>query len=226
MTTHRPAPLSGALSVVAAAVAVGLVAAAPAQRTALLVTAAGVGPLAVGLESRRRGRAAFGAVLVLLGVCVVGAGFALGLHRPARRTEVVELLPGLAGLCLLALGLGPLWAGRERLLASAGTGLVVVCVLVSGVVYGADAGTLLGAGVLAVLAWDLAEQAVNLGEQVGREARTAGVEVVHGGATLFVGGAGVVLARRIAAVDADGLPPVVLAGLLVAAFALAAALYN
>lgn len=226
MTTHRPAQLSAALSVVAAAAAVALVADAAPQRTALAVTLAGLLPLAAGLEARRRGHVLLGVVLLALGTGVVGGGLVLGGTRPARRTEVVELLPGLAGLSLLVLGLGPLWRGRERLLLSAGTALVVVGALVSGVVYGADAGALLGAGVLAVVAWDLAEQAVNLGEQVGREARSVGVELAHGGATLAVAVVAVALTRGVAAADVRGLPLVVLAGLLVAAFTLAAALYN
>jgi len=226
VTTHRPTPVSALLSILAAAAAVALIATAPAQRFALLVTVAGLAPLVVGLEVRHRGHLLLGVVLALVGLGVVGGGIALGYLRSPGFSQTVELLPGLLGLAVHVLGLGPLRNGRERLLFSAGTGLVLVAILTSGVLYESDTQTLLIAGVLTVLAWDLAEQAVNLGEQVGREARTYPVELVHGGATLAVGGVGIALTRGIAGADITGLPLLVLAGLLAAAFFLVVALYN
>jgi hypothetical protein len=226
VTTHRPAPLSAALSVLAAAAAVALVATAPAQRLALLLVVAGLVPLAGGIELARRGHVLLGVVVGLLGIGAVGGGIGLGYLRLAGFTLVVELLPGLVGLAVLTLALGPVRQGRERLLLSAGTGLVFVTLLVSGVLYETDVRTLLAAGVLTVLSWDLAERAVNLGEQVGREARSYPVELVHGGATLAVGGVAVVLTQFIAGANVQGLPLLALAGLLAAAFTLLAALYN
>lgn len=226
VTTHRPTPTSAVLSVAVATLAMWLIATGAGQRFGLLVTVAGLLPLAAGLELRHRGQFLLGVVLVAIGVGTVAGGIALGGQRAAQFSQVVELLPGLLGLGVLVLGLAPLRHGRERLLLAAGTGLVLGSVLTSGVVYETDTGTLLTAGVLTVLSWDLAEQAVNLGEQLGREARTYPVELVHGGATLAVGGIAVFLTQAIAGANVTGLSLLVLGGLLAAAFTLVAALYN
>lgn len=226
MTTHRPSPLSAVLSVLAGAVAVGLLATTSAQRAALLLVLVGLGPLAAGLELRRRGHRLLGVVLGATGLGLVALGLVRGVRRTAQFSQTVELLPGVVGLTLLVLGLGPLWKGRERLLFSAGTGLLVVAVVTSGAVYEADTLSLLLAGVLTVVAWDLAEQSVNLGEQVGRDASTTAVELVHGGGTLAVGGVAIALTRGISDANVSGLSLLVLGGLLAAAFTLAVALYN
>jgi len=214
------------LSVAVATLAMWLIATGAGQRFGLLLTVAGLLPLAAGLELRHRGQLLLGIVLAVMGVGTVASSIVLGQQRATQFSQVVELLPGLVGLGVLVLGLGPLRHGRERLLIAAGTALVLGSVITSGVVYETDTGTLLIAGVLTVLAWDLAEQAVNLGEQMGRDARTYPVELVHGSATLAVGGIAIFLTQTIAGADITGLSLLVLGGLLAAAFTLAAALYN
>ncbi|AQL44622.1 hypothetical protein BV210_17785 (plasmid) [Halorientalis sp. IM1011] len=226
VTTNRPAPLSAVLSVVAAAAAIYLVATGPNQRFALAVTIGGLAALAVGIELWRREHRLLGGIIGLVGTGAVGVALVLGYSRSARFGTAAELLPGLVGLSLLVLGLGPIWKGRERLLFSAGTGLVFVSPLVAAVLYETTTVTLLIAGVCTVLAWDLAERAVNLGEQVGREARTYSVELLNGGATLAVGGVAIALVQGVAGANVTGLPLLALAGLLAAAFTLLVALYN
>lgn len=226
VTTHRPVPLSAVLAVLAAALAVGLIATAVAQRVALLVGLVGAVGLGCGPELRHRGHGLLGGIVGLVGAGLVAAGVGLAVVRAAQFTHIVELVPGLLGVGLVALALGPLWPGRERAVFSVGTALVMVGILVSGVVYESDARTLLLAGLLTVLAWDLAEQAVNLGEQVGREARSYPVQAVHGGATVAVGAVAVVFTRGVTAVNVTGLSLLALAGLLAAAFTLAVTLYN
>lgn len=226
MTTHRPTPVSAVLSVAATTVAVALVAAAPGQRFAIGVTVAGLVPVALGLEARHRGHLVLGLILALVGTGIVAGGIGLGYMRSGTFSRQMELLPGLAGLYVQVLGLGPLRQGRERLVFSAGTGLVMVAILTSTVLYETTTMTLLIAGILTVLAWDLAEQSVNLGEQVGRETKTYPVELVHGSATLAVGGGAILLTRQVSGANVQGLPLIVLAGLLAAAFTLAVTLYN
>ena len=80
-------------------------------------------------------------------------------HRPAVVSSALSVLVAAAALSLVASA-----PAQRPLIAATLAGLIVV-------------------GVGTVLAWDLAEQAVNLGEQVGREPRTAGVELVHAGAS-------------------------------------------
>lgn len=226
MTTHRPTPVSAVLAVLAAAAAVALVASRPGQRFALLVTLVALGPVALGLELRHRSHVLLGATLAVAGAAGVGAGLLFAFQRAGTFGTRIELLPGLAGLFLVVLGLGPLRSGRERLVFSAGTGLVLLGVVASGAVYESGTATLLAAGVCVILAWDLAEQAVNLGEQVGREAGTVRAELVHGGATAAVGGVAVVGTLGIESAGVTGLSLPALAALLVAGLTLTASLYN
>jgi hypothetical protein len=90
----------------------------------------------------------------------------------------------LAGPGLLALGVGLLTGGRRTL--GAGGTLLVGGVLFAGV-QGAGPETLLFGLLTAVLAWDVGEHAIGVGEQLGREADTRRVELVHAGASTFVG---------------------------------------
>lgn len=225
MTTHRPVAASAALSVLVGALAVALVATAPGQRLALAVTVGGLVPLAVGLELRKRG-SAFGVVLVLIGTAGAAGGLALAVIRGGSYSNTIEVLPGLLGLSVLVLGLGPVRDGWERLLVSLGTGLILLTVVASAAVYGSDTMGILAAGIGAVVAWDLGEQAVNLGEQVGREAKPRGVVLVHVGATAAVAGAAVLVVRAIQGVGITGVPLIALGGLLGAGLTLTLALYN
>lgn len=226
VTTHRPTALSGALSVLAGAAAIAVVATGSSQRVALGVTVVALVPLAAGFELARRGHGLAGLLLGVLGTAGVGASVGLGVSSVGSFSNTVELLPGLVGLFVLVLALGPIREGRERALIAAGTGLVLLSVVASAAVYETGTTGLLAAGIGTVLALDLAEQSVNLGEQVGREPKTWGVELVHAGATLGVGILAVLAVRMITTVDVTGVPLTVLAGLLGAGLTLALALYN
>jgi hypothetical protein len=83
--------------------------------------------------------------------------------------------------------------------------------------------SLLG-GALAVVAWDVAEFGVGVGEQLGREAPTARLEVAHAAASAIVGLLAVTAAYGVYAVAWDGLPTVALVCLLAAALSLTLAL--
>ncbi|MBX0295736.1 DUF7519 family protein [Haloarcula nitratireducens] len=226
MTAHRPAVLSGALSVLVGAAALALVGTTPAQRLTIGVTLVALVPLALGLELRRRGHVPAALALSSLGTAGVAGALALGSARIASFSDGIELYPGLVGLFVLVLALGPVWAGRERALVSVGSGLLLISVIASAGVYGTDTTGLLVAGVGTVLAWDLAERAVNLGEQVGREAETRTVELTHAGATAAVGGGAILAVQVIVDADVTGLSLPVLASLLGSGLLLTLALYN
>lgn len=85
------------------------------------------------------------------------------------------------GLAVLALGVG---YGYRWLVDLGGLALLLGTVLVgaTGVEYVA-----LLAAVGTVLAWDLGNNAIGIGEQLGREADTERAELLHAGATLAVG---------------------------------------
>lgn len=125
-----------------------------------------------------------------------------GVSRGPTRTGVV-LSMGATAVVVLALaaagvpaGLGIGALGGVALVAGALVGsrrlldyaaLVVFGAVVFSGVGGAHPGPLLVSLVALVVAWDAAEQAINVGEQLGREARTRRAESVHVATTTVVG---------------------------------------
>ena len=144
--------------------------------------------------------AAVGAVMATAAVPLAGAAGVLGLVLVAAgvvRGRVTAVILGSVGLLV-----GALLAG----MGSAGITPVLGIVLT------------------AALAWDLGEQAINVGEQMGRESPTARGELVHAGLSLAVGLAAAGIAATIYVAAAGGLPTVALVVLVVAAVLLTAAL--
>lgn len=121
-------------------------------------------------------------------------------RRPAR---IGRWLSGFAGvlavvtsgfyswsaLAVGGVGLVVLWAGLLRGTRSAVTtgsfGLFVAAVAAG--TRGAPVPPVLGSVVLTVVAWDAGGNAIGIGEQLGRDAGTARIEIVHSAATLAVG---------------------------------------
>ena len=223
---HRPTLLSSALSVAAGVLAVALVASAGPQRQALGVEVVGLVAIAVGIELRHRGHGLVGAVAALGGVGIAGVATFLGSTGAANLPQRIELLPGMVGLVLLVAGVAKLRSGWERHLVTAGTALILVGVAGSGVAQDAGSLALLASVVATVVAWDVGEQAINLGEQVGRQARTRSVELVHGVGGVAVGALGIGAALGIEGNAITGIPLAGLAALLAAALVLMLALYS
>lgn len=219
-----PSRLGSALSVATAVVALGLVATDGGQRLAIGVAVLAAVALAVGLWWRDH--PVLTVLFVPAGVALMAVGVAIGFLQSTSPGGAAEVIPGLLGLAVLVAALAPVRANRTRLLVGAGTGLVFVSVVLSGALVSSSVTELLAAGVATVLAWDLAEQAVNLGEQVGSDARTRRVEAVHGVATLGVGVAAVVLATLVNGAGVTDVPLFGLAMLLAAAVTLSVVLYN
>jgi hypothetical protein len=223
---RRPAVKSSAVAVALAVVAVAVVADASVQRRVLVVAVAGTVAFAAGVTTWRRGLPVVGGLVAVGGAAVVLLAVALAVTRPALNVHRLELAPGVLGLWVLAAGVAPVRRGRERLLVAAGTGLVFLAVLTSGVVRTSDLPSLLAAGALTVLAWDTAENAVSLGRQLGEAARTDRAELVHGAASALVAGCAVLLALGVHRLGVEGLPFAALAALLLAGVALAVAHYR
>lgn len=151
-----------------------------------------------------------------------------------------------AGLALVAaagtVGLVAQWSPAAGVVAIGGLALVALGTTVGSVgavvagsfgLFGgvvlaglSDAGTLslLLATLGAILAWDLGEQAVTLGRQVGRGAKTGRGELVHAGASLLVGIASVGLVGGVSASVGGGFRIGALVVLLVAGIVLVSAL--
>jgi hypothetical protein len=217
---HRPAVVGSAVAVLAALAATAIVAGRPAQLGALALEAVG---LAAVLAATRRD-APSTPLLALAGWLAVAAALGLGATRPERVSLRVELLPGMVGAAVVAASVVAPRRWTRRVVA-VGVTCVVLGVLASGVVYGADSIRLLAAAALAVLAWDAGENAVGLGRQVGRDGVTPRVEAVHLGASAVVGALAVAAAVAAAALPLSGIPVAAVLLLLVAVLALVVALW-
>jgi len=112
-------------------------------------------------------------------VSLLGALLAVGV---SAAFSSVALAVGLVGVLLIALGLS--LARHDG--ATVGATLLFVAVLVAGL-QGAPSGFALAGTVATVVAWDSASTAIDLGAQLGREAPTKRLELVHSGATVLVG---------------------------------------
>lgn len=223
---HRPTLLGGAASVAAGVLAVALVASSGPQHRALGIEVAGLVAIAVGIELRHREHGLVGVVVALGGVGIAGAAMFAGSVGVSSLAERVELLPGMAGLVLLVAGVSKLRSGWERHLVTAGTALILVSAVGSGVVLETASLPLLASVVATVVAWDVGEQAINLGEQVGRQAETHSVELVHGLGGVAVGAVAVGLAVVVQGNAITGIPLAALAALLGAGVVLMLALYS
>lgn len=149
-----------------------------------------------------------------------GFGVAAGVVAVAA-AGLYSATGGAAALVGLAVLAGGLFAGSRRL-ASMGSAGTLVGVLYAGVA-GAPAVALLVGVAATVIAWDAAGSAIDLGAQLGREADTARLEVVHAGGSLVVGTASAGVGYAVYLTAAGGQPMAALLLLLVAGVLLLAA---
>jgi hypothetical protein len=145
--------------------------------------------------------------------------------RTVNLLVVAQFGPGAVGLAVLAGGL-LLPATGSRRLVKAGTGLLFLSVLTAGVVRQPPLATLLGSGVLTVLAWDAGENAIGLGDHLGRRASTYRAEAVHLGGTALVGVITVAGGWLVTDLGSPGLPLGAFLGLVTALVLLAGALHG
>lgn len=148
-------------------------------------------------------------------LALVAAGGAAVL---AGTVTTAGLLVGLGGVGLLATGLAVGSAGAVAL-GAAGAFVAVVTAGVAGGGVPAVVGGALGA----LLAWDFGEQALNVGEQVGRRPPTVRGEVGHAAASVAVGLATAVAVVVVYRAATGGLPALALALLALSAVLLTAA---
>lgn len=225
--THRPTRVASGLAVLAAAGAVAAVATLPGQRAAILVALVAVAGIAAGDVFVRTDDTAVGWGLVCGGVVLAVASLGIGVGFTTGYTPRAELLPGLIGVVLVGIGVLGLERVPSRRLVSAGVAFVLSGIVLSGLVRGAQAPGLLAGAAAAVVAWDAGEHAIGLGEQLGREARTWPVELVHVASTGLVGasaGAGALVLAGL--VGTRRVPLVGLVAMLAAALVLLVALYR
>lgn len=136
----------------------------------------------------------------------------------------IARVPVAAGIGVLGVGtvtVGLLLASRALVELS---GAVLGMAVVVGGALGATPASLSVAALAAVVAFDVADHAHGLGQEIGRDARTRRNELVHAGGSLLVGGVAGAIAYGVFLGIAGGQPTTALAFLLCGAIALVAAL--
>jgi hypothetical protein len=221
----RPTRLSGGLAALAALAAVGVLATA-AIRPALIAEAIALVLLAGGIEAAHRGRRLLGALVAGAGVVGVVGSVAWVWALGGDLLTLVEFAPGMVGAFLIALGVAPVRGQGSRRLVQAGAGLVFLTVLFGGTVLRPGLETLLLSGGATIVAWDAGENAIGVGEQLGRRADTRRIEAVHAVATVAVVGASVLAGLVVRGVGTPGLPLAELIALLIGVVLLAGALHG
>lgn len=222
----RPTAPSGTASVLVAAAAVWLLASNDAAQLALVGQLAALGVVVVGFALFRREHRPLGVGAAVVGLVAWTGALAFAATTTADLGEVLVSLPGMAGLLALVLGLAPLRGSGSRGLLKLGTACVTVSVLAAGLFASVSLRTLLVCGAATIIAWDLGEHAVNVGEQLGRQATTRRLEAAHGAGSLLVGGVAVGAGTVVSGVGTPGLPLPALALLLVSVLLLAGALHG
>lgn len=221
---HKPTVPGIGVAIVAAIASIALRLDSRGQWLALLVAVLGLGFLAGGVLLRRRDSSILGTASFAVGSLWMVGSLGIALSSPPLLTQRIELVPGLLGLFVLFVGLIPLRRGWERPLVATGAALLWIGVVTGGVVQNTGPTTLFVAGIAVVVAWDLAEQSVSLGRQIGREAETVRAEVTHGFGTVAVGVGVFIATVSIYRFGVDGLPLGGFFALLIAGFVLAIAL--
>lgn len=133
--------------------------------------------------------------------------------------STLSLAAGAAGLLLVTLGV----VRASRRAVTLGAATLLVAALVGAIL--ASLQVLVLPGVMAaILAWDLGEQAITVGEQLGRETETTNLEVAHAAGSTAVAVSSGGIGYAIYLVAAGGQPVTALVFLLLAAVVLTSAL--
>lgn len=123
------------------------------------------------------------------------------------------------GLAILAVGL----VLSRQAVVTAGSGALVVGTILAGLLGAPPPATLVGV-TISILAWDFATNALEVGEQLGRETPTLRLELVHATASSLVGFVVVAVGYLVYESTTPGQPRSAVFGLLVAVLVLLAAL--
>lgn len=223
--THRPARLSALGSVAAACVAAWLLLPSAAGPT-LPIVAGGILFLVAGDAAKVRGHWLLAGIAGALGLGIALAGVGVGVTRLARFEEMARVAVTGIGVVVVAAGVFPLRGDGSRALVKFGAALAFLGLLLCGVLKLLTLETMVLVVIALVVAVDLGENAIALGEQLGREAETRAIEASHAVASVGVGAVAVGVGRLAPGLGSEGLSLSGLVLLLVAMLALAVALYD
>lgn len=129
----------------------------------------------------------------------------------------VPIAAGVGTLGVVFVAVGLIFTARPLIeLSGATLGLAVI----AGGAFGAGPAAVSVAALAAVVAFDVADHAHDLGQQIGRDARTRRNELAHVGGSLLVGGIAGAVAYGVFLGTAGGQPVTALSFLLAGAIAL------
>ncbi|WP_049985879.1 DUF7519 family protein [Halobellus rufus] len=221
---RRPARLSSFLSLGIAATVVSVL--EPDSSMGVLAVVLGLVVARAGAHRFRSDGRLHGSAALSVGGGVGLAGIALATSSTTDLAGLIEVGLGVAGIGCLGLATLPMRAVGSRLFLKAGSASVLFAVL-AGALFGSVSGAVaLAACAGVVAAWDAAENAVTVGEQLGDEARTWTIEVTHLAGTGLVGAVSVGTGLVVKGVGVDGLSLHSLALVLVGVVALTLALHD
>ncbi|MFC4552004.1 MULTISPECIES: DUF7519 family protein [Halorussus] len=224
--SKRPTLAGSVLAIAAALASVRFVASGSGQLPPLALAAVAAGIFGVGAAVRERDQDFLGWAFVALGALAAVGAVGYAWSAPPSFSEKVVVLPGVVGVAFVAAALVPVRAGWERRLLGVGLAWLAICVMAAVIMQEATKIDVLWSMAAAILSWDAGKNAVSLGQQVGRGARTWTVEAVHGGASFAVALLAVVGAVGVYDLNVTGVSLAALALLLGGAISLAVALYN
>ncbi|MFP4175126.1 MAG: hypothetical protein ACLFSW_05030, partial [Halobacteriales archaeon] len=176
--TERPTVLSGVLAVIAAVVGTTAVAETTPLRLAVAGAGAGLVVFTLGVVVARSRSRPLGILVAVAGLAGAGGGAAYGTTVASEQLHLAVVAPGIVGAFFAAIGVAPLRGSGSRRFTKVACWLVFLGpVLSAGMQYAEpsnffDVGRVLAATVAAALVWDLGENSVSLGRQVGRRATT------------------------------------------------------
>jgi hypothetical protein len=211
------------LAIVFAIGTAGLITHTPVQLVPILVESIGLLVLALGAATRGRGYRRVGPGIMFAGSLVIMGAVGASVAFPGSIYLRALLCLGTLGVATLLFGVLPVRAKWSRQLVTLGAIFLFGGVVLSGVVYEASL-RLVGAVVTMLLAWDAGEQAISLGEQVGRYADMRSVELVHLVGSTATGVVAIVVAAATYRFGVTEIPPLGLGFLLAAVLVLAVAI--
>jgi len=133
----------------------------------------------------------------------------------------IGFVPAGLGLAIMGAGL----AGGRRSLVTVGAAGQLVALFITGAAGVGTARVLVGIAA-GVVAWDVAQHAVGLGEQIGRDAPSRRAELVHAGTSLGVAASTAGIAYLLFVAAAGNQPTTALVALLLAVVLIVLALRN
>lgn len=223
---RRPVRTSGALCVSAAGVAVCTVTGLLGAWIAVGICLCGLVAVAASLPRRRAESGIAASLGLVAGAAVVLGSFLAAVVLVDPPSVIVETLLGLLGITIVALSILPLYGDGSRFLLKVGVAVTFASVLAAGLFVRASLVGLLVAGVGAIVSFDFGENAIGIGEHLGRRAGSEPIQVVHAVASVGVGAVAVLGCLVVRGVGTRGIPLLSLTLLLVAVLLFAVAIHD